>query len=71
MLGLYSFVSVLTRRLLEKEVFTQQEVLDLLDAWFGDMLGIASKLQQAGLEGDADEVLKLINRITAEFSSQK
>jgi hypothetical protein len=70
-LGLYSFVSVLVRRLLEQEVFTQQEVIALLDAWFGDMLGIASSLEKAGVEGDAAEVLKMINRITAEFSPPK
>lgn len=66
--ALQSFVRVLARSLLDKGVLTEREVLDLLDAWFGDVVALGSALQEDGADSDVDGVLQMIHSLTVEFT---
>lgn len=66
-----SFVKVLTRRLVEKGVFTSGEMVDLLDLWFGEVVRVAATQEEHGSPADgADEVLKMIHLLTDEFTTK-
>lgn len=67
-IALQSFVRVLARSLLDKGVLTEREVIDLLDAWFGDVVALGSALQEDGADSDVDGVLQMIHSLTAEFT---
>lgn len=67
-LAIYSFIRVFTRRLVDKGVFTDKEMVDLHDAWFGEVLSLGAAMQDAGTAKDIDNVLQMIHSLTVEFT---
>lgn len=67
-LAIYSFIRVLTRRLVDKGVFTDKEMVDLHDAWFGEVLSLGAAMQEAAAAKDIDNVLQMIHALTVEFT---
>lgn len=66
--ALQSFVRVLARNLIDKGVLTEGDVVDLLDAWFGDVMALGSALQEDGADSDVDGVMQMIHSLTVEFT---
>lgn len=67
-LAIYSFIRVLTRRLVDKGVFTDKEMVDLHDAWFGEVMALGQELQESGSDQDVDGILQMIHSMTVEFT---
>ena len=68
LLAIHSFINVLTRRLVEKGVFTQSEMANLHDAWFQEVFAQGVALEEAGDELDLDDVLIMIHSLALEFT---
>lgn len=66
--AIYSFIRVMTRRLVDKGVFSDKEMTELLDAWFGEVMELGQEMQEAGSDDDAFDVLQAIQSMTAEFT---
>lgn len=64
----YRFIRVLTRRLADKGVFTDREITELLDAWFGEVMALGRELQESGSTQDVDDILQMIHSLTVEFA---
>ncbi len=68
LLAIHSFINVLTRRLVEKGVFTPREMADLHDAWFQEVFAQGAALEEAGDELDLDDVLIMIHSMALDFT---
>lgn len=64
-----SFIGILTRRLVDKGVFSQEEMEDLLDAWFQEVVLLGAEVEPLITDGDpVQDVLQMIHSLTKEFT---
>lgn len=69
MFALHSFIGILTRRLVEKGVFSQDEMVDLLDSWFQEVVLLGAEVEPFVTHGDpVQDVLQMIHSLTGEFT---
>lgn len=68
-LAMQSFIRVLTHRLVEKGVFSREEMSDLHDAWFGDLIAVGAALEGSGQKPNLDDMLQMIHVMGLEFAS--
>lgn len=69
MFALHNFIGILTRRLVEKGVFNQDEMVDLLDTWFQEVVLLGAEVENHVTDGDpVQDVLQMIHSLTGEFT---
>lgn len=68
-LAMQSFIRVLTHRLVEKGVFSREEMSELHDIWFGDVIATGVALESSGQKRNLDDMLQMIHLMGLEFAS--